>query len=198
MAAMKRTRAQRAADLVIIEGLALKGATETQIADKLSEMRPYTLSRQQIGYDLRKLAKMWAAEAVANLDEHKALALAEVRHLQRTYWDAWERSCKDAETLRQEGSGEAPSKIVKTSKGQAGDPRFLTGVQWCIERRCKIIGVDAPTQQEHSGPGGGPLEVTQIELTNDERAARVAAILDTARARRDRQAGDARLVEDPA
>ncbi len=154
MAAPKRSTAQRAADLVIIESLALIGKTEIEIADALAGeeyKRPYTLSRQQIGYDLRKLAKMWEAEAVANLDKHKALALAEVRHLQREYWKAWERSCKDAETLRQEGSSEKPSRVVKTSKGQAGDPRFLAGVQWCIERRCKIIGVDAPTELKHSG-----------------------------------------------
>ena len=25
-----------------------------------------------------------------------------------------------------------------------GDPRFLAGVQWCIDKRCKIMGLDAP------------------------------------------------------
>lgn len=37
---------------------------------------------------------------------------------------------------------------------------------------------------EHSGPNGGPIEHTEIALTDDERTARVAALLEQARARR--------------
>jgi len=54
-----------------------------------------------------------------------------------------------AETVKQKGTpGEEQGKVKtstveRTVKGQAGDPRFLTGVQWCIERRCKILGIDA-------------------------------------------------------
>jgi hypothetical protein len=33
-------------------------------------------------------------------------------------------------------------KIVKT----CGDPRFLAGVQWCIDRRAKMLGLDAPSR----------------------------------------------------
>jgi hypothetical protein len=33
-------------------------------------------------------------------------------------------------------------KIVKT----CGDPRFLNGVQWCIDRRAKLLGLDAPSK----------------------------------------------------
>lgn len=43
---------------------------------------------------------------------------------------------------------------------------------------------------EVSGPQGRPVEVNTVELTDDERAGRIAAILDAARARRDRPAGD--------
>lgn len=33
-------------------------------------------------------------------------------------------------------------KIVET----CGDPRFLAGIQWCIDRRAKLLGLDAPTK----------------------------------------------------
>lgn len=33
-------------------------------------------------------------------------------------------------------------KIVKT----CGDTKFLAGVQWCIDRRCKLLGLDAPSK----------------------------------------------------
>ena len=110
-----------------------------------------------ISYDLKKIQETWRESALIDIDEAKARELAKVDRLEREYWDAWERSCEDAETIRQEGrppeEGEKgkPEKVVKTSKGQAGDPRFLAGVQWCIERRCKIIGVDAPTEHKLSG-----------------------------------------------
>ena len=29
-------------------------------------------------------------------------------------------------------------------RGQAGDPAFLAGVQWCIGQRCKILGIISP------------------------------------------------------
>ena len=32
-----------------------------------------------------------------------------------------------------------------------GDHRFLEGVQWCINKRCELLGLDAPLQLQHSG-----------------------------------------------
>ena len=42
-------------------------------------------------------------------------------------------------------------------------------------------------KQEISGPNGGPVEIDDTGLSDDERAERVVAILDKARTRRDRQ-----------
>jgi len=51
--------------------------------------------------------------------------------------------------------------------------------------------VGPPIQkQEISGVDGNAIEVNQIELTDDDRASRIEAILDKARERRDRQAGE--------
>jgi hypothetical protein len=36
-------------------------------------------------------------------------------------------------------------------------------VRWCIERRCKILGIDAPMRQEHTGAGGGPIDIAGVE-----------------------------------
>lgn len=48
-----------------------------------------------------------------------------------------------------------------------------------------LIGPPAQTiNAQHSGPGGGPIETRDASgITDDERIARIAAILDTARAR---------------
>jgi hypothetical protein len=44
----------------------------------------------------------------------------------------------------------------------------LQGVGWCIERRCKLIGIDAPQKQEVTGKDGGPLVIAIGGLDPDE------------------------------
>lgn len=37
-------------------------------------------------------------------------------------------------------------KITERTEEQLGDPRYLQIVSWCIERTCKLLGLDAPTK----------------------------------------------------
>lgn len=37
-------------------------------------------------------------------------------------------------------------KVAKKWVEACGDPRYLAGVQWCIDKRCKLLGLDAPTR----------------------------------------------------
>ena len=137
-----RSTAQIARDRRRISDLYLQGALQAEIAAQLGISQP-TVSR-----DLKVLHEQWLADSLIDFGRAKARELAKIDALERTYHTAWIRSCEDAETMRQEGSQAGVAKIVKTAKGQAGDPRFLTGIQWCIERRCKILGIDAPTKMD--------------------------------------------------
>jgi len=125
--------------------LYLQGWIQADIAERL-KINQTTVSR-----DLKALQADWIKSTLRNFDEMKAEELAKVDRLEREYWRGWERSCEDAETVRREGDVARVEKVVTTAKGQAGDPRFLAGVQWCIDKRCKILGIDAPTKLEHSG-----------------------------------------------
>jgi len=151
----------------------LQGKTQAEIAS-LQEVSQPTISR-----DLRWLREQWLQSALIDINEAKARELAKIDALELTYWAAWERSCEDAETLQQVGGKEGPDKITKTSKDQAGDPRFLQGVQWCIERRCKILGVDAPEKKELSGKIETKTNVTGL----DKGIAEAVALLEKARER---------------
>ena len=133
----------------------LAGRFQHEIATALG------VTRQQIGYDLKVLQKMWRTSALQDFDQAKAEELAKIDALERQYQDAWERSCAAARTeiaraKRTQQQGESIEKSTRT-EDQVGDPRFLAGVQWCIERRCKIRGIDAPTKSELAGPGGAPI-----------------------------------------
>lgn len=57
-----------------------------------------------------------------------------------------------------------------------------------LERRRKQDYNPAPQVVQHSGPDGGPIETRDVSLSDDERVARLTALLDSARARRDGQA----------
>jgi hypothetical protein len=130
-----------------ISELYLKGMLQEEIAAEIGISQP-TVSR-----DLKAIQKVWQKETLFDFNEAKSRELERVDILEREYWQAWERSCEDAETVKQKGkAGQGkPDNVERTIKGQAGDPRFLQGVQWCIERRCKILGIDAPAKLEHSG-----------------------------------------------
>lgn len=38
--------------------------------------------------------------------------------------------------------------VMDESKGSAGDARFFNTIQWCIEYRCKLLGIEAPVKIE--------------------------------------------------
>jgi hypothetical protein len=120
--------------------------TQADIAERLNAGRDFTLSQQTISNDIRAIQKEWLASSLRDFDEMRAQELAKIDRLEREYWRGWERSCEDAETVRKEGPASGVEKIVKTEKGQAGDPRFLAGVMSCIDRRCKLVGMDAPKE----------------------------------------------------
>ena len=147
----RRSNGQLARDRRRIADLYLQGWLQADIAKEI-ERSPATVSR-----DIKALQGDWLASALIDFNEAKAQELAKIDRLEREYWQAWERSCEDAETVTEKAraskGSERPDSVEKTkqAKGQAGDPRFLSGIQWCIEQRCKILGVEAPRKTEISG-----------------------------------------------
>lgn len=141
----RRDQAQIARDRLRISSLYLQGWIQADIADEVELSQP-TVSR-----DIKALQQEWLDLATANFDEAKAKELAKIDHLEREYWAAWRRSQEDAEsesTKMVEAQGGKRLEAQTQRKGQAGDPRFLSGVQWCIEQRCKILGVYAAEKVE--------------------------------------------------
>jgi len=141
----RRSNGQLARDRLKISDLYLQGKIQAEIADVLE------LSQATVSRDIAFLQDEWRQSALVNIDDKKAEELAKVDRLEREYWRAYERSCEDAETVQQKVKEDGKKEATKTAKGQSGDPRFLTGVQWCINKRCEIIGIDAPQKHELSG-----------------------------------------------
>jgi len=137
-----------ARDRRLIASLYLRGCLQAEIATEVG------LSEATVSRDLKALQQEWHESSLLDIDAAKARELARIDELERTYWQAWKRSCEDAETETArvvETAGGRRRVAQKQTKCQAGDPRFLQGIQWCIERRCKVLGIDAPEKLEHSG-----------------------------------------------
>lgn len=136
MAAPKRSSAQIDRDRAEIARLYCQGIIQVEIAQRLD------MTQQMVSYDLKAIRQAWRDSAMVDFNEARAEELAKIDTLELTYWEAWRHSCEDAETIVKKQKESGGKEMQQTLKGQAGDPRFLQGVQWCIERRCKLLGLD--------------------------------------------------------
>lgn len=163
----KRNKGERERDLPIIADMYVKGKSQRYIAAWLNENREYNLSRITIRNDINKVRDEWLQSAVVDYDEAKARELAKVDKIEDEAWQAWERSVGVSETetqmISRSGGEETEGgqrKATIKRENKVGDPRFLSTVQWCITKRCEILGLDAPKKQEFSTPEGRPIEIS--------------------------------------
>jgi hypothetical protein len=143
--ALKRTPAEREQALNRLANLYLTGRTQVEQAKILN------VSQSQVSRDLKTLQLRWQAASIASLEEAKAKELAKIDHLERHYWRAWRRSCENKEVKATEkiGGGERDrTKAATRVEGQSGNAAFLAGIQWCVEQRCKILGIVAKQEPE--------------------------------------------------
>ena len=143
-----RTEFEREADLVTIKDAYLRGDTQMEIAVRLG------LSQAQISRDLATIQRRWRESSIVDLNEAKQRELERIDVLEREYWQAWEASKGEQSRSTASKTGDVSrAQVVKYES--AGDPRFLAGIQWCIEQRCKILGLLAAVKNELTGEGGG-------------------------------------------
>ena len=173
----RRSTSELIRDRRRIADMYLQGQTQTHIAETLG------LAQSTISGDISALHREWRKSALIDIDERKAQELAKVDRLEREYWAAWEQSCAvGVQVSREKRVGQDAVTQSKTVDKPGGDPRFLAGVERCIERRCKLLGLDAPTKIDH----GGTIETKDVtDLPDADRIERLAALFDAARARRD-------------
>jgi hypothetical protein len=152
----KRSKGMREQDLVYVSKLWLDGKTHQDIANELSLIRPYRLSRSMISKDIALILERWREESLKNAEDHVLRELARIDRVEAEAWAEWERSKKDFERVEQivkedetgTKQGKVPSYSRKEARklieGRLGNDKYLTIVQKCIEQRCKLLGLNAP------------------------------------------------------
>jgi len=149
-------------------------------------VNPGTISR-----DLQALLQEWQASGLHDFDAAKAEELARINDLERLYREAWEESKRPKESKFQETTtnkaklklyakkqakdAEALDKLKASVKTEArdGNPAFLAGIQWCIDKRIEIWGFAAAKKNrlEHTGKDGATLEPVVFHIPPNGREA---------------------------
>jgi hypothetical protein len=137
----------------IVAGMYLEGKTQHEIAIEVN------VSQGTISNDLKAIQKLWIEKSIEAIDKKKAEELAKIDKLERTYWESWERSLeafksKTVKGKKAEAGKDANIEQTLKEEERVGDPRFLTGVQWCIEKRLKLFGLEAPQKWAPTDPTG--------------------------------------------
>ena len=112
-----------------VEDLHIKGALNTQIA------RALNVDEITIRRDLKRLNTLWKERVGADVEEQRARATAVYRKVQIESWKA--------------ANNIADKSMVKVS--------YLNTVKAAEDSIAKILGTEAPTKRELSGPDGGPI-----------------------------------------
>ena len=143
-----------------VESLVLRGWTPRAIAQKLG-VSPTTIYR-----DIKAVRDQWKVLRVRDYDAALSEQLEKLIAIEREAWDAWDRSkqeevrtkvIKEGESKTSEGRQEAENtngnqfaagkhKAERATASQTGDLRYLELVIKCIDRRCKMQGLDDPME----------------------------------------------------
>src|SRR4029077_2387913 len=117
-----------------VASLFLRGKFQHEIAKEAK------VDRGTVSRDLKAVEAEWLKSGVMDLNAAKARALAKIDEIEREAWDAFKQSRKESETREVTGTTQGgkgkPEKVKKTTKGQAGDSRFLAIILDCVKRRC--------------------------------------------------------------
>lgn len=153
-----RKKSAIARDRRNIARLYLKGELQADIAEQLG------ISQSTVSRDLSAIQKQWQEANIHDINERKSTELAKIDNLELEYWDAWKRSQEDAELRTKkavESNGETRKEAQERIEGQVGNPAFLRGIEWCINKRCELLGLDAPKKTDFSSGGK---EITIVPL----------------------------------
>jgi hypothetical protein len=146
-----------------IAGLFLRGVKrQGELAQQVG------VNRSTVSRDLKVLNARWKEAAIRDLNAAKSQELERLDQLEREYWEAWEKSKNIHETTTTEQTKTADGERLKAGirkEEQCGDPRYLAGVQWCIDKRCEILGLRAPHKIAPTTPDGRePYRLTVEDL----------------------------------
>lgn len=162
MAANTRTKQERERDRVRISELYVRQWTQHRIAAEIG------ISQGLVSQEIKKIKKEWRESSVRNFDEERDKMLAEVNAIMEDARKGWEMSIGMQERITKdmvEGSQESEPTVADGQKAgtnrksekksarvtrwnSSGAPKFLEIILKCLDRKAKLLGLDAPVTSE--------------------------------------------------
>jgi predicted transcriptional regulator len=118
---------------------------QTEIGERLG------VTQATVSRDLKALHGEWLQSALRDVDDAKAEELAKIDRLEREYWEQWENS-----------------KTNREGETKGAGMSYGAGIERCIERRCKILGIEAPKHIDLTSQGDKILGPTIVNLPAQE------------------------------
>jgi len=139
-----------------VANLYLRGAWQPEIAGMVG------VSQATVSRDLAVVRKQWLKDAKADYDAKVAEQLAKIDAVELEAWAEWQKSKRRERTKRAvktRKTGKPEIEETTTVETLLPEARYLEIIHKCIERRCKLLGLDAPERKEIMGPGGGAVKI---------------------------------------
>jgi hypothetical protein len=155
------------ADRILLTDFMVRGMTLEQMADKLAEVRGYRLHFSTINREVRCITDEYKQRNDDLLDRHRQRQLMRLDAQEQEAWRAWEKSKEDAVTRQgerisgqagQNGAAAAREKSLVKQSGRVGNAEFLRVMLSIAERRCKLLGLDAPAKNVLMNPDGSAIQ----------------------------------------
>lgn len=201
--ALRRKRAEIDRDKNVIARLYLRGVPVYQMPEMLQDITKaqYRLNVTHVVQHITAIRNAWRHEMVLDFNEARQRELAKIDELERTYYEAWEASktAVEVRTVKKMVPGTDDQRIevdehgdliaqpeqyrevemTEMTRGEpVGDIRFLEGVRWCIERRIKLLGLNAPIKVAPTDPTGQKEYGEDREQLNEKKAQILIGILE--------------------
>jgi len=164
----KLTRAQREEHLSEVAHLRAAHKQPSEIA------RLRDCSVDQIYLDLQLLRKRLLAREHKDVDFLRNEELMRIEAIEVEAWRAWWRSQEPEETTisgRSTTEDETTERASLTRRQRVGDARFLDTIYKCVDKRCELLGLDAPIKVDLTAE---VVAIAQAEGITEARAMELA------------------------
>lgn len=127
-------------DMIIADLYFTKHRTQQQIAEEL------VIAQATVSNAIKRIRHEYSMKRMNKLQSYLNVELAKLDAVEREAWQAWEKSIGVTTKKVKKKTSDGYSEDIEQTETTPGDPRFLTQVQAAIDRRIRLLGLDAPQE----------------------------------------------------
>ena len=147
--ALGRTHKKKLSDQMRVGRLYLHGYAVDEIASLTG------LGERMVQSEITALRKGWTQRAQLDVQTATFRELDRIDALERTAHEGWMRSLGQVNVETKQATSASGGNVnratVRNAGNRDGNPVFLARMAWCVEQRCKLLGLEKPVAVEVRG-----------------------------------------------